>query len=98
MDLLSRNEDFTGEQSRKKWMVVIEEQATPYAMPSILVVHESGDRLTVELEYDDRVFSDGFMETLARGFTNLLHQMSIPAPTMKVQSLLDCVQKFEDGK
>lgn len=47
-------------------MQVIEEQATPYAMPSILVVHENGDRLTVELEYDDRVFSDGFSWRLLR--------------------------------
>ena len=61
-------------------------------------MHESGDRLTVELEFDDRVFSDGFMETLAQGFTNLLNQMSICDPTMKVQSLLDSVPNFEDGK
>lgn len=79
-------------------MEVIEEQATPYAMPSILVVHENGDRLTVELEYDDRVFSDGFLETLAQSFPDLLHRMCNCDPEMQVQSLLDFVQSSGDGK
>ena len=98
MDLLSRDSQQSDKQCQKKFLEVIEEQATPYAMPSILVVHEDWDRLTLELEYDNRIFEDGFMESLAQGFVDLLCVMCNCDPKMQVQSLFDSVRSFNNGK
>ncbi|KAL8792646.1 MAG: hypothetical protein Q9195_004774 [Heterodermia aff. obscurata] len=98
MDLLSRKMPRTGEQCQKGFLKVIDEPAAPYPMPNILVLHEHEDRLTMEFEYDDRVFSDEFMETLAEGFSNILHHMCNCDPTMQVQAILDSMQSPENGE
>ncbi|CAF9932779.1 MAG: hypothetical protein HETSPECPRED_008452 [Heterodermia speciosa] len=98
MGLLSRKMGRTGEQYQKGYMKVVEEQATPYAISNILVVHDNRDRLTMELEYDDRIYSDEFMKALAEGFSEVLHQMCVCDSTTQMQSLLETVQSFGDGK
>ena len=98
MGLLSRNMQHSGKQRQNELVKVIEEQSAPYAQPSILNVHEDRNLLTVELDYDNRVFSDEFMERLAQGFVDLLLKMCNCDPTIQVQSLLDSVREFEDGK
>ena len=97
MGLLSHDMQHSDKQCQKKLMKVIEEQAAPYAMPSILVVHENRDRLIVQLEYDNRVFNDDFMESLAQGFADLLPIMCNCDPTKQVQSLLNFVQISGDS-
>ncbi|KAL8776424.1 MAG: hypothetical protein Q9213_008280 [Squamulea squamosa] len=70
-------------------MQVVEEIYSPHTIAGCLNAYDDGDHITVQAEYDDRIFKDEFMDDYVQKFEKVLNRISHGSGDDLVESLLE---------
>ena len=68
---------------------IVQEKYSPHFLPGFLNVYENEGYLRLSAEYDDRCFSDIFMQEFIEAFMNVLNQICQSDQATRVGTLLD---------